>query len=73
MHLQVFVYLQRLEEAKGAQSSAARHQAEGGVVEHLLVVVPAETQHKCDEFTAINNNTGLFSHLEKCVKLEENM
>lgn len=35
------VYLQRLEEAEGAQSPAAGHQAEGGVVEHLLVVVPA--------------------------------
>lgn len=41
-----FSYLQRLEEAKGAQSPAAGHQTEGGVVEHLLVVVPAETQHE---------------------------
>lgn len=39
-----FVYLQRLQETKGAQSSAPRHQTEGGVVEHLLVVVPAQTQ-----------------------------
>lgn len=35
-------YLQRLEEPKGAQTSAAGHQAEGGVVEHLLVVISAK-------------------------------
>ncbi len=52
------VYLQRLEEAKGAQSSATGHQTEGWVVEHLLVVIPAETDaHKyTHEFTNINNN-----------------
>lgn len=51
----LLVYLQRLEEAKGAQSSAAGHQTEGGVVEHLLVVIPAETQHinTHDDFTDI--------------------
>ena len=36
-------YLQRLEEAKGAQSSAAGHQTEGGVVEHFFVVISVET------------------------------
>lgn len=52
------VYLQRLEEAKGAQSSAPGHQTEGGVVEHLLVVIPAETQHTHtrNKFTDMNKN-----------------
>lgn len=39
----LLVYLQRLEEAEGAQPSAAGHQTESGIVEHLLVVVPAGT------------------------------
>ena len=49
----LFVYLQRLEEAKRAQPPATRHQTEGGIVEHLLVVVPAKTQqrHTRSEFT----------------------
>lgn len=64
------VYLQRLEEAKGAQSSAAGHQTEGGVVEHLLVVVPTETQHRvmCGEFRDVNKDI-IFTatHLENCL------
>lgn len=39
----LLVYLQRLKEAEGAQPSAAGHQTESGIVEHLLVVVPAGT------------------------------
>uniref|UniRef100_A0AAQ4S7M1 Mediator of RNA polymerase II transcription subunit 30 n=1 Tax=Gasterosteus aculeatus aculeatus TaxID=481459 RepID=A0AAQ4S7M1_GASAC len=34
--------LERLEETKGAQASTSRHQAEGGVVEELLVIKPEE-------------------------------
>lgn len=47
----LLVYLQRLEEAKGAQTSAAGHQTEGGIVKHLLVVVPAETQQTVRGFS----------------------
>lgn len=39
----LLVYLQRFKEAEGAQPSAAGHQTESGIVEHLLVVVPAGT------------------------------
>lgn len=36
------LYLQGLEEAKGAQTSTSRHQTEGGVVEELLVIKPSK-------------------------------
>lgn len=50
----LLVYLQRLKEAEGAQPSAAGHQTESGIVEHLLVVVPAGTHTQtCCEFTDV--------------------
>lgn len=52
----LLVYLQRFKEAEGAQPSAAGHQTESGIVEHLLVVVPAGTHthtQTCCEFTDV--------------------
>lgn len=36
-------HLQRLQEAEGAEASTPWHQAEGGVVQQLLVVEPSQT------------------------------
>ena len=44
----LFFYLQSLEEAKRTQPSAPGHQTEGGVVQHLFVVVPAQKQQSLE-------------------------
>lgn len=64
------LYLQGLEEAKGAQTSTSRHQAEGGVVEELLVIKPSKETNNYSTLICILNFT--FQSIQTAQDVTEN-